>query len=88
MAAWLTILISGASGAVVTLLGVAAGGAMELARRDFINASRRDVVDAKTSVDDVPVARPPLAEIRQMFGPASVHPAPEASGLNEQLDES
>lgn len=26
MAAWLTILISGASGAVVTLLGVAAGG--------------------------------------------------------------
>jgi hypothetical protein len=61
---------------------------MELARRDFINASRRDVVDAKTSVDDVPVARPPLAEIRQMFGPASVHPAPEASGLNEQLDES
>ena len=61
---------------------------MELARRDFINATRRDVVDAKTPVDDVPVARPPLSEIRQMFGPASVHPAAEASGLAEPLDES
>jgi hypothetical protein len=45
---------------------------MEVARRDFINATRRDVVDAKTPVDHVPVARPPLSEIRQLFGPLPV----------------
>jgi hypothetical protein len=41
---------------------------MEVARRDFINAARRDVVDTKESADDVPVARPSLAEIHQLFG--------------------
>jgi hypothetical protein len=49
--------------------------AMELSRRDFINAARREPVDAGELVADVPVARPPLAEIRQMFGwpAATIH---------------
>ena len=46
--------------------------AMELSRRDFINAARREPVGAREPVSDVPVARPPLTEIRQMFGPPSV----------------
>jgi hypothetical protein len=45
---------------------------MEVARRDFINASRREVVHTKESVDDVPVARPSLAEIGQLFGATSI----------------
>jgi hypothetical protein len=60
---------------------------MEVARRDFINATRRDVVDAKTPVEDVPVARPPLSEIHQLFGPASVRRATESSGQSEPIDE-
>jgi hypothetical protein len=49
--------------------------AIELSRRDFINAARRDPVGARDLVSDVPVARPPLTEIRQMFGwpPVPVH---------------
>ncbi len=48
---------------------------IELSRRDFINAARRDPVGARDPVSDVPVARPPLTEIRQMFGgpPAPIH---------------
>ena len=42
--------------------------AMELTRRDFINAARREPVGAREPVSDIPVARPPLTEIRQMFG--------------------
>ena len=42
--------------------------ALELSRRDFINAARREPVGARELVSDVPVARPPLTEIRQMFG--------------------
>jgi hypothetical protein len=45
--------------------------AMELSRRDFINAARREPVGERESVSDVPVARPPLTEIRQMFGSAA-----------------
>ncbi|MBO0823762.1 MAG: hypothetical protein J2P27_07860 [Actinobacteria bacterium] len=41
--------------------------AMELARRDFINAARREPVGERQAVSDVPVARPPLTEIRQML---------------------
>jgi hypothetical protein len=49
--------------------------ALEMSRRDFINAARREPVGARESVSDVPVARPPLTEIRQMFGwpPVPVH---------------
>jgi hypothetical protein len=49
--------------------------AIELSRRDFINAARRHPVGARDPVSDVPVARPPLTEIRQMFGwpPVPVH---------------
>jgi hypothetical protein len=61
---------------------------MEVARRDFINATRRDVVDAKILVDDVPVARPPLSEISHMFGPAAVRTDPETARLSEPADES
>lgn len=60
---------------------------MEEARRDFINASRREVVQIKESVDDVPVARPSLAEIRQLFGPASIHGDYAASEPSEPVDE-
>jgi hypothetical protein len=42
--------------------------AMELCRRDFINAARSEPIGAGELVTDVPVARPPLAEIQQMFG--------------------
>jgi hypothetical protein len=42
--------------------------AMELSRRDFINAARREPIGRREPVGDVPVARPPLTEIRQMFG--------------------
>ena len=41
---------------------------MEAVRLDFINAARRSVVGASARVDDAPVARPPLWEIREMFG--------------------
>jgi len=41
---------------------------MEVSRRDFINAARHEPVGAREPVSDVPVARPPLTEIRQMFG--------------------
>jgi hypothetical protein len=49
--------------------------ALEVSRRDFINAARREPVGAREPVSDVPVARPPLTEIRQMFDwpPGSVH---------------
>lgn len=46
--------------------------AMELSRRDFINAARREPVGERQPVGDVPVARPPLTEIRQMFGTPEV----------------
>jgi hypothetical protein len=46
---------------------------IELSRRDFINAARRHPVGARDPVSDVPVARPPLIEIRQMFGWPPVH---------------
>jgi hypothetical protein len=42
--------------------------AMELTRRDFINAARSEPIGAGELVTDVPVARPPLTEIQQMFG--------------------
>jgi hypothetical protein len=42
--------------------------AMELSRRDFVNAARRGPFGAGELVADVPVARPPLTEIREMFG--------------------
>jgi hypothetical protein len=60
---------------------------MELARRDFINASRREVVHSKASVDDVPVARPSLDEIRQIFGPDSIHGDYATSEPTEGPDE-
>lgn len=46
--------------------------AMELSRRDFINAARREPVGARQPVSDVPVARPPLTEIRHIFGSPAV----------------
>lgn len=60
---------------------------MEVARRDFINASRREVVQTKETVDDVPVARPSLAEIRQLFGPTSIQGDYAASEPGEPVDE-
>ena len=60
---------------------------MEVARRDFINATRREVVQTKEAVDDVPVARPSLAEIRQLFGPASTHGDYAKSEPSEPVDE-
>lgn len=60
---------------------------MEVARRDFINASRREVVQTKESVDDVPVARPSLAEIRQIFGSTSAHGDYATSEPSEPVDE-
>jgi hypothetical protein len=56
--------------------------AMELARRDFINAARRDPVGEREHVSDVPVARPPLAEIRQMFGSAGESDSNGAANLH------
>jgi hypothetical protein len=44
---------------------------MELARRDLINAARREMVASKELVDDVPVGRPSLTEIDEMFGSSS-----------------
>jgi hypothetical protein len=46
--------------------------AMELSRRDFINAARHEPIGAREPVSDVPVARPPLTEIRRMFGSPAV----------------
>jgi hypothetical protein len=63
------------------------GDEMGVARRDFINASRREVARTRESVDDVPVARPSLAEIRQFFGSASVHDDYAASEPSEPVDE-
>ena len=40
-------------------------------QRDAMELSRRDPVGEREHVSDVPVARPPLAEIRQMFGSAA-----------------
>ena len=60
---------------------------MEVARRDFINAARREVVDTKAFVDDVPVARPPLSEIRQLFDFPSVHTSPDVAMPGEAHDE-
>jgi hypothetical protein len=60
---------------------------MEVARRDFINASRREVVQTKEAVDDVPVARPSLAEIRQLFGPTSIQGDYASSEPGEPVDE-
>jgi hypothetical protein len=60
---------------------------MELSRRDFINAARREVVGTKTFVDDVPVARPSLSEIREMFGPSAVPTSPDAAISREGHDE-
>lgn len=56
--------------------------AMELSRRDFINAARRDPVGEREQVSDVPVARPPLAEIRQMFGSAAESDSKGAANLH------
>jgi hypothetical protein len=47
---------------------------LESARLDFINTARRRVVNAKTTVNEVPVARPPLSEIQELFGSAPDHP--------------
>jgi hypothetical protein len=60
---------------------------MEVARRDFINASRHEVVRTKESVDDVPVARPSLAEISQLFGPTAVNSDYATSEPSEPIDE-
>jgi hypothetical protein len=60
---------------------------MEIARRDFINAARREVVHTNASVDDVPVARPSLAEIRQLFGPNKIHGDYATSEPSEPIDE-
>ena len=60
---------------------------MELSRRDFINAARREVVDIRTSVEDVPVARPALSEIRELFGSTSPHTALSQDAHDEALGE-
>jgi hypothetical protein len=60
---------------------------MEVARRDFINASRREVVQTKEAVDDVPVARPSLAETRQLIGPTSIQGGYASSEPGEPVDE-
>ena len=45
---------------------------MEVSRRDLINAARREVISTDDAVADVPVARPSLAEVEQIFeSPAS-----------------
>jgi hypothetical protein len=41
---------------------------MELSRRDLINAARHEVVATRDLVADVPVARPSLAELSEIFG--------------------
>jgi hypothetical protein len=41
---------------------------MEVSRRDFMNAARREVVETRVHIDDLPVARPPLSEVRELFG--------------------
>lgn len=46
--------------------------AMELSRRDFINAARRELVGEREPVGDVPAARPLLAEIRQILASGAV----------------
>jgi hypothetical protein len=60
---------------------------MEVARRTFINASRHEVVRTKESVDDVPVARPSLDEIRRLFGPTSIHGDYATSDPSDPVDE-
>lgn len=40
---------------------------IELSRRSFINAARREPIGAWEPVRNVPVVRPPPTEIRQMF---------------------
>jgi hypothetical protein len=45
---------------------------MELARRDLINAARREMVSSKDFVDDVPVGRPSLSELDQLFDSTNV----------------
>jgi hypothetical protein len=57
--------------------------AMELARRDFINAARSDPICAGDVVQDVPVARPPLTELQQMFGTAAASGHKEATRHDE-----
>ena len=41
---------------------------MEFARRDLINAARRETVTSRDLVDDVPVGRPSLSEVANLFG--------------------
>ena len=60
---------------------------MEVARRDFINASRREVVQTKEAVDDVPVARPSLADMRHLFGSTSIQGDYASSEPGEPVDE-
>lgn len=48
---------------------------MELARRDLINAARRETVVSKDLVDDAPVARPSLTEVASVLDSS----APEVS---------
>jgi hypothetical protein len=55
------------------------------ARRDFINAARREV-HTEESVDDVLVGRPFLAEIRQLFGPNSIHGDYATSEPSQPID--
>jgi hypothetical protein len=89
MTASIAILVSGASGAVVTLVGVVTGGviASRSQRRQWLRDKQVDacavvVVGEREQVSDVPVARPPLAEIRQMFGLAAESDSKGAANLH------
>lgn len=44
-----------------------------------MNAARGGVVETRVHIDDLPVARPPLSEIRQLFGVADDATAAPAS---------
>jgi hypothetical protein len=61
---------------------------MESSRLDFINAVRRKVVESKDSMGKVPVARPSLSELNELYGQPSDQLSSYDAESGEATDES
>lgn len=61
---------------------------MESSRLDFINSVRRKVIESKDSVGRVPVARPSLSELNELYGQPSDQLSSHDAESGEATDES